>query len=317
MAYAKHHEESGTYLEDFLERLQPLPNDIQRSFHLMRELDKDATELHVRLRGLEKQYLGQAKRSLQGAKESKPEERLKLVEDKEASAEIADLRALIMAKQREKIDVVNQAGMGGGRDEGRRGRGKGIVGPSVSDMMKHHMRMLKVDMDNFQTELRETGEYDFLGARKDDAVAFKQNVYETHFVLGKVVNYRADSGAYEVVDVDDDSHIYTLPETQIVLLNPGSEAQRLKYQKGDEVFAVYPETTSFYLGGQGGREGGEEGGQGGQAVGTIAQPPRRGMGHSGLGQDVPKLAVQFQDDADEFGHTPIRWVPVQHVFKAI
>ncbi|EWM21243.1 SGF29 tudor-like domain protein [Nannochloropsis gaditana] len=276
MAYAKHHEESGTYLEDFLERLQPLPNDIQRSFHLMRELDKDATELHVRLRGLEKQYLGQAKRSLQGAKESKPEERLKLVEDKEASAEIADLRALIMAKQREKIDVVNQ----------------------VSDMMKHHMRMLKVDMDNFQTELRETGEYDFLGARKDDAVAFKQNVYETHFVLGKVVNYRADSGAYEVVDVDDDSHIYTLPETQIVLLNPGSEAQRLKYQKGDEVFAVYPETTSFYLG-------------------TIAQPPRRGMGHSGLGQDVPKLAVQFQDDADEFGHTPIRWVPVQHVFKAI
>jgi len=33
--------------KDFLERLQPLPNDIQRSFHLMRELDKDATELHM------------------------------------------------------------------------------------------------------------------------------------------------------------------------------------------------------------------------------------------------------------------------------
>lgn len=33
--------------QDFLERLQPLPNDIQRSFHLMRELDKDATELHM------------------------------------------------------------------------------------------------------------------------------------------------------------------------------------------------------------------------------------------------------------------------------
>jgi len=33
-------------------------------------------------------------------------------------------------------------------------------------MIDHHMRMLKVDMDNFQTELRETGEYDFLGARK-------------------------------------------------------------------------------------------------------------------------------------------------------
>lgn len=32
--------------QDFLERLQPLPNDVQRSFHLMRELDKDAADLH-------------------------------------------------------------------------------------------------------------------------------------------------------------------------------------------------------------------------------------------------------------------------------
>lgn len=31
--------------QDFLERLQPMPNDVQRSFHLMRELDKDAAEL--------------------------------------------------------------------------------------------------------------------------------------------------------------------------------------------------------------------------------------------------------------------------------
>ena len=113
-------------------------------------------------------------------------------------------------------------------------------------MIDHHLRMLKVDMDHFQTELRETGEYDFLGARKvslppppplldsstsfkppsahppthlptqqGDAVAFKQSVYETHFVLGRVVSYRSDSGAYEVVDVDDDSRVYTLPETQV------------------------------------------------------------------------------------------------------
>jgi hypothetical protein len=28
------------------------------------------------------------------------------------------------------------------------------------------MKMLDADMEDFQTELRETGEYDFLGARK-------------------------------------------------------------------------------------------------------------------------------------------------------
>ena len=30
------------------------------------------------------------------------------------------------------------------------------------------------------------------------------------------------------------------------------------------------------------------------SLGTIAQPPRRGVGHGGPGHDVPKLAVQFQ-----------------------
>lgn len=253
-----------------------MPNDIQRSFHLMRELDKDSTELHIRLSDMERRYLSQSKKKLHGVKETNPEERLKIIEDKQATEDIANLRALIMTKQREKVDVANQ----------------------ISEMIDQHMRLLKVDMGNFQTELRETGEYDFLGARKGDSVAFKQNVYETHFVLGKVAAYRGESGSYEVVDVDDDLRVYTLPETQVVLLNPGSEAQRLKYQKGDEVFAVYPETTSFYLG-------------------TIAQPPRRGVGHGGPGHDVPKLAVQFQDDADDTGFTPIRWVPVQHIFKAI
>ncbi|GAB5036925.1 sgf29 tudor-like domain protein, partial [Nannochloropsis oceanica] len=102
MAYSKHHEESGTYLEDFLERLQPLPNDIQRSFHLMRELDKDSTELHIRLSDMERRYLSQSKKKLHGVKETNPEERLKIIEDKQATEDIANLRALIMTKQREK-----------------------------------------------------------------------------------------------------------------------------------------------------------------------------------------------------------------------
>lgn len=37
---------------------------------------------------------------------------------------------------------------------------------------------------------------------------------------------------YEVVDVDEDSRMYALPETQVVLLPPSSEAQKLKFQRG-------------------------------------------------------------------------------------
>jgi hypothetical protein len=79
----------------------------------------------------------------------------------------------------------------------------------------------------------------------------------------------------------------------VVLLNNGADSQRFKFSKGDEVFAVYPETTSFY-------------------VGTISQAPRRAPPLPG---EVPRLAIQFQDDADEAGNTPVRWVPVHHVFK--
>jgi hypothetical protein len=36
----------------------------------------------------------------------------------------------------------------------------------VSEGLESHLKMLQADMEEFQTELRETGEYDFLGARK-------------------------------------------------------------------------------------------------------------------------------------------------------
>lgn len=80
-------------------------------------------------------------------------------------------------------------------------------------------------------------------------------------------------------------------------LSPNINTQTINQtntQSGDEVFAVYPETTSFYLA-------------------TIAQPPRRG---SSGPHEPPRLAVQFQDDADEMGVTPIRYVNVEYVFKA-
>jgi hypothetical protein len=79
----------------------------------------------------------------------------------------------------------------------------------------------------------------------------------------------------------------------VVLLNTAPDGQRVRYQKGDEVYAVYPETTSFY-------------------PATVTQPPRQRT--SGPGE-VTRVGVQFQDDSDDSGHTPLRWVAVHHVFK--
>jgi hypothetical protein len=35
----------GTFLEDFVQSVELLPNDVRRNFELMRELDRDSTEL--------------------------------------------------------------------------------------------------------------------------------------------------------------------------------------------------------------------------------------------------------------------------------
>ena len=80
-------------------------------------------------------------------------------------------------------------------------------------------------------------------------------------------SYKAEVARYDVADADDDRKVYELSESRVVPLTDsgrgvpqahvltgvvsclativdGEAANRL--QKGDEVFAVYPDTTSFY-----------------------------------------------------------------------
>lgn len=80
--------------------------------------------------------------------------------------------------------------------------------------------------------------------------------------------------------------VFDLPEQQVVVLNT---LERLS--KGDMVFAVYPDTTSFY-------------------PATVVQAPRKNQSSTNLKQLV---MVNFVDDSDEFGVTHDKAVPLQHV----
>jgi SGF29 tudor-like domain len=62
-------------------------------------------------------------------------------------------------------------------------------------------------------------------------------------ILGRVTFYHIDIGAYDVAD-GDDSKRYHLPENQVAPLDMLYSQRRLT--KGEEVLAIYPETTSFY-----------------------------------------------------------------------
>ena len=86
---------------------------------------------------------------------------------------------------------------------------------------------------------------------------------------------------YDVVDEDDPTRVISLPSARVLRLTAPVEDGEL--HKGDQVLAVFPETTSFY-----------------RAV--ISKAPRRCAG------GAIECIVKFEDDEDESGRTPHRRV---------
>jgi hypothetical protein len=78
---------------------------------------------------------------------------------------------------------------------------------------------------------------------------------------------------------------FLLPESQVVILGGVDRLNR-----GDVIYGVYPDTTSFY-----------------QA--TAVEMPKKVPG-----KDVLVL-VHFKDDGDEHGITHAKAVPMKHVMK--
>ena len=79
--------------------------------------------------------------------------------------------------------------------------------------------------------------------------------------------------------------VFNLPESQVVVLGGVDRLSR-----GDIIYAVYPDTTSFY-----------------QA--TVVQPPKK------IGGGDPFVMVHFKDDGDEHGITHDKAVSMQHVMR--
>lgn len=96
----------------------------------------------------------------------------------------------------------------------------------------------------------------------------------SEIILGRVIFYHADLGMYDIADADD-SKRYHLPESQVAVLDLADSQKKLV--RGEEVFAVYPDTTSFY-------------------PASVSQAPRRTV----AGQE-PTVIVQFHGDADDSG----------------
>lgn len=103
------------------------------------------------------------------------------------------------------------------------------------------------------------------------------------WILAKIISHDKSTRMYTLSDEDIHSNqVYKISERQVV---PLKGTERNKWARGDVVYAIYPDTTSFYHA-------------------TVSTPPFNGY-----------VMVQFKDDWDANGVTHEKAVLVAHVMK--
>mmetsp|Transcript_8577 Transcript_8577/g.12453 ORF Transcript_8577/g.12453 Transcript_8577/m.12453 type:complete len:287 (+) Transcript_8577:79-939(+) len=275
-----------TYLESVIESISStLPNDIRRNLELLRQLDESTADVVENLKQAEDAYVKRAQRTMlnyplpphvipegggndpaSAAIIPTTEELQALVEDPVELARIAQLRRDARQLIDEKVAVAEQT----------HSVVEGLVG------------RLDRDIAEFETLLKGAGEFETTGAKPNDLAAIQVSTSSPDsWILAKVISHDTETGMYNLSDEDVESNkIFHLPESQVVVLG-GVE----RLSRGDIIFAVYPDTTSFY-----------------QA--TVVQAPRKVQGGSSF------VMVNFQDDGDEHGVTHDKAVLMKHVMRA-
>lgn len=109
------------------------------------------------------------------------------------------------------------------------------------------------------------------------------------WILGNVLDYNPMTQSYMVQDEDDVNRVLTMGFHDVRRLDDSSSNLR----RGDQVLAVFPETTSFY-----------------NAV--VVKTPK--LQHS---SSCLEVVVKFDDDEDENGRNPARRVPARFVLRRI
>ena len=125
--------------------------------------------------------------------------------------------------------------------------------------------------------------------KKDDLAAVQELPGSPDWILAKVITYDPSTGMFKLSDEDVESQkAFNLPESQVIILETRSMRN---LRSGDVVFAVYPDTTSFYQG-------------------IIAQPPRKAAGGGMF------VMITFVDDEDlTTGKTLDKAVLLKHVMS--
>lgn len=110
------------------------------------------------------------------------------------------------------------------------------------------------------------------------------------WILGNVLDYNPMTQSYMVQDEDDVNRVLTMGFHDVRRLDDSTSNLR----RGDQVLAVFPETTSFY-----------------NAV--VVKTPK--LQQTTSSSSCLEVVVKFDDDEDENGRNPARRVPARFVLR--
>lgn len=119
-------------------------------------------------------------------------------------------------------------------------------------------------------------------ASSADLAAIQTSPNSPDWILARIIKHDRANRLYRLRDVDDEEVVYTIPQKQVIPLK-GTEYNQ--WTRGDTVYAVYPDTTSFYK----------------AVVSTVT--------------DNGYVCVHFQDDKDDDGVTHEKCILAQHVTR--
>jgi hypothetical protein len=132
-------QESGTFLEDFIQSIELLPNDVRRNFGLMKELDRDATDIARECAELGSIFM---KNVTASGKRDKTEDDNKCIE------EIVTKRRKAEQNMNEKIAIAEQ----------------------TLEIVESFIRKMDTDLAVFENLLRGSGDFESIGAEPGQEV---------------------------------------------------------------------------------------------------------------------------------------------------
>lgn len=274
-----------TYLEAFIEHIATLPAEIRRNLDLMKDLDKTSSILFDEMVALHQVYVTRVENKVGRLEVVQNGKKIRVVGTEGDWTGIIPTTEELIAYIREPVDLRRIEAV---QDETlQQAEEKVAIAEQTCMLIDNICKRLDADLEDMKRQLQSAGEFQKQGtAKPNDLAAIQVNPGSPDWILAKVMSHDAQTGMYRLSDEDIESNkIFHLPESQVVILGNLKNLSR-----GDTVFAVYPDTTSFY-----------------QA--TVVQIVRKASGGGSF------VMVNFVDDSDEHGITHDKAVLLHHVMR--